>query len=122
MELENKKIIPPGQHPQDPSNTDVDPVGYALDRLQSYLFWCDEHRASYEKVRNESPDEADNEMACLKQAIEGAILHLQRLTELILAGYGVDSEKHLPKNLCGEGWKRLVHHLSRDGLGEVNGP
>jgi hypothetical protein len=121
MHFNNEQIAPPGQHPYDPPKADVDPVAYALERLQTYLIWIEEHRASYEKVRNENPNDADNEMNCLKDAIEQAIMHLQRLTELILAGHGLDSKKNLPKGLCDKVWSRTVDYFSRQrpGKGEM---
>lgn len=117
MHLDPEQIAPPGQHPYDPPKAGVDPVGYSLERLQTYLIWCDEHRASYEKDRNDNPGDAENEMSCLKDAIEQAILHLQRLTELVLAGHGVDSEKIPPKGLCGEVWSRTVEAIARQRPG-----
>ena len=41
--------LPPGQHPYDPVKKDIDPVGLALDRVQTFLVWIDEHRATFEK-------------------------------------------------------------------------
>jgi len=116
MAVDGKQIAPPGEHPYDPPKADVDPVGYALERLQTYLIWSEEHRASYEKARDGKKGDADNEMSCLQDAIEQAILHLQRLTELVLAGRGVDSNKSLPKNLCGEVWNRAVDSIAQQRL------
>ena len=82
MHSDNMKISPPGHHRYDPPKEDVDPIAYALERLETYLIWCEEHRTSYEKDRINKSGNADNEMSCLKDAIEHAILHLQRLTEL----------------------------------------
>ena len=113
MQFDKETITPPGQHPHDPSKGDIDPLGYALERLQTYLIWSDEHRASYEKARNTNLGDAENELNCLKNSIERAIIHLQRLSELLLAGYGVDSKKKLPNNLCGEVWNRIVQNIEQ---------
>jgi len=119
MHFENEKVALPGQHPDDPSKADIDPVGYALERLQAYLIWSEEHRASYEKARQSKPEDADNEMNCLKDAIWQAIKHLQRLTELVLTGQCIDPKKKMPKGMYSEVWNRTVesirHQQKRDG-------
>jgi hypothetical protein len=98
MHFDNEQIAPPGQHPYDPPKANVDSVGYALERLQTYLIWSEEHRASYEKAHKDNPADADYEKSCLKDAIEQAILHLQRLTALVLALVTVwTRKKSLPK-------------------------
>jgi hypothetical protein len=117
MHFDDEQIAPPGQHPYDPPKSGVDPVAYALERLQTYLIWCESHRASYENARNDHPRSADNEMSCLRDAIEHAVVHLQRLTELVLAGHGVDSEKIPPKGLCGVVWRRTVESIARQRPG-----
>jgi hypothetical protein len=114
MHPDHENIAPPGQHFMDPAKPDIDPVSYALERLQTYLIWCQEHRASYVQTRDTNPRDAANEMNCLKDAIEQAILPVQRLTELILAGHGVDSKKKPPKGLCNEIWRRAVESLVRE--------
>jgi hypothetical protein len=120
MHLDRAKVLAPGQHPYDPPKSSTDPVGYALERLQTYLIWCDEHRNSYEKARERNPTDAANEMSCLKDAIEQAILHLHRLTELVLIGQGMDSKKELPNGLCNEVWDRTVKIIAHGrGLGPV---
>src|SRR5262249_44944163 len=109
----NREILPPGQHPFDPSRQDIDPIGFALERLQTLLIWIDEHRSSFEQLRHSDPG-AENELDCLKNASKQAVLHLQRLTELLLAGYAIDPHKHLPKELCGEVWLRLVQVIRQE--------
>src|SRR5258708_3546527 len=91
--------LEPGKHPCDPNRQDLDPLGYALERVQTMLIWIDEHRASFEKLRDTDPKDAENELHCLQDATRQALLHLERLTELILSGYGIDSSKDLPKGL-----------------------
>jgi hypothetical protein len=106
--MNNDAIIPPGAHPCDPAKANIDPVGYALKKLQTYLVWLSEHGSAYEKYRDTDPSTAQSELGNLKDAYEQAVLHLQRLTELILAGRGIDSSKVLPRDMCSEVWKRIV--------------
>jgi hypothetical protein len=108
MPTNNDAIIPPGAHPCDPAKTNIDPVGYALKKLQTYMVWLDEHASAYEKYRSSDPSTAQTELGNLKDAYEHAVLHLQRLTELILAGHGIDPNKALPRDMCSEVWKRIV--------------
>jgi hypothetical protein len=118
MPANNETIIPPGEHPNDSRIPNIDQVGFALKRLQTFLIWIGEHRSSYEKHRNVDSVNAENEMSCLKDAIEQAIVHLQRLTELILAGYGIDSTKVLPKDICSVVWSRAVESIAKRRLGK----
>src|SRR4029077_13712128 len=39
-------LMPPRQHPYDPVKKDLDPIGFALYRVQSFLVWIEEHRAA----------------------------------------------------------------------------
>lgn len=97
--MDNREILPPGQHPFDPSVQDIDPIGFALSRLQTFLLWIDEHRASFEQLRNTDPASAERELRYLADATQQASTHLARLTELLLAGYTIDPGKRLPKGL-----------------------
>jgi hypothetical protein len=92
-------ILPPGQHPYDPAKTDIDAVGFALHHVQISLAWINEHRASLEKFRNIDPARADSDLSNLRVCIRDAMIHLQRLSELILAGYTIDPNKRLPESL-----------------------
>ena len=112
--MDKREILPSGQHPYDPSRQDIDPVGYALERLQTLLIWIEEHRSSFEILRNTNPTSAENELGCLKDSTEQAVMHLHRLTELLLAGYTIDPQKQLPKGLCGEVWSRMVDIFLRE--------
>jgi len=97
--MDKHDILPPGQHPRDSRMQDIDQIGQALERLQTFLKWIDEHRASFEKERHTDPKSADAELRDLKDSTEQAVLHLQRLTELLLAGYTFDPNKATPKGL-----------------------
>ncbi|HEY7424736.1 MAG TPA: hypothetical protein VH682_10950 [Gemmataceae bacterium] len=110
-------ILPPGQGPFDTLREDVDPLGFFLERLQTLLIWMDEHRSSFEALRNSNTEDAQAELHNLKDATEQAILCLQRLTELLLAGYAIDPNKRLPKGLCGEVWLRFVQALQQEHCG-----
>ncbi len=97
--MDKNDILPPGQHPSDPSKPEIDPIGYSLDRLQTNLIWIDEHRSSFEQLRHTNPDDAENELRYLRDAAQQALTHLQRLMELVLTGYTVDPNKRLPQTL-----------------------
>jgi hypothetical protein len=104
-------VLPPGEHPFDTRVPHTDQVAYALERIQTFLIWIDEHRASFEKERDTDPQSANAELRNLQDSTEQAVLHLQRLTELLLAGYTVDPDKELPKGLCEQAWVRWVQLL-----------
>lgn len=93
------EILPPGKHPRDPSKKDIDPIGFALERLQTFLLWIDEHGSSFKQLRHIDPISAESELAYLRDSTEQALTHLQRLMELLLAGYTIDPNKRLPKEL-----------------------
>src|ERR1019366_10068145 len=111
--MDKRAILPIGEHPVDPLKNSIDPIGYALKRLQTHLIWIDEHRAAFEKLRDSDPNNAKNELNCLKDSNEQAILHLQRLTELLMLGHVIDPQKDLPKDLCSEIWCRTVEIVQR---------
>lgn len=98
-----RRPLPPGQHPYDPVNQDLDPVGFALSRVQTFLVWIDEHRATFEKARDTDEEFAESEMSNLRDATAQGMIYLQRLSELLLAGYTIDPSKRLPESLR-RGW------------------
>lgn len=100
--MDRREILLPGQHPYDPSKPDIDPIGFALDRLRTFLLWIDEHSSSLEKLRHCDSVNAESELENLKDSIAQALTHLQRLMELLLAGYTIDPNKRLPRNLYQE--------------------
>ena len=102
------KILPPGQHPYDPSKSDIDAIGFALERLQTMLTWIEEHRASFEKDRESDPACAEKELRYLADTTKQAMRHFLRLTELLLAGYTFDPNKRLPKGLFQPEWLSRV--------------
>jgi hypothetical protein len=114
--MDKNEILPPEKHYLDPSRDTVDPVGFALKKLQELLIWIDEHRSSFEKHRVNDPINADNELHCLKDATYQAILRLQRLTELILAGHGIDPKKAVPTDILNVVWVRAVDAIQRLAL------
>lgn len=85
--MERSKILPPGQRPRDSRNPDANQVAHARERLQTWLQWIDEHRGSFEKERDTAPTCAENELRYLRYSTDQAALHLDRLMELLLAGY-----------------------------------
>jgi hypothetical protein len=104
----DKPILPPGKHPMDSLNQDVDPVARQLERIQIFLLWIDEHRSSFEKIRDTDPAAAKSELGYLKDSTEQLVLHVERLTELLLAGHTIDAKKRLPKDFLLEPWLRWV--------------
>ena len=112
--MDSNDVLPPGQHPRDSRKPDMDQVAYALERLQTFLMWIDEHQRSFEKERDTDPLSAASELNNLRDSTEQAVLHLQRLTELLLAGYTIDPDKVPPMGLCNEAWTRWVQLLLHD--------
>jgi hypothetical protein len=104
-------ILPPGQHPYDPVRTDLDPVGFALCRVQTFLIWIDEHRASFEMAGTTDPETAERELANLRVATRDALIHLQRLSELMLAGYTIDPNKRLPESIVRSWFSSCVERM-----------
>lgn len=115
--MDNHMILPLGQDPLDPLRENIDPIGFFLERLQTLLLWMEEHRSSFEELRNSDKEDAESELRNLKNATEQAALYLQRLTELLLAGGTIDPGKRLPKDLGGEVWLRFVQTLLREHCG-----
>jgi len=109
-----KNVLPPGEHPFDSRRPDADQVAYALKRLQTFLLWIDEHRESFEKARDADLLSANSELRNLQDSTEQAVLHLDRLAELLLAGFTINPDKRLPKSLCGEAWVRWVQLLQQE--------
>jgi hypothetical protein len=107
----NSEILPPGQHRYDPIKRDLDPVGFALHRVQTLLVWIEEHRASLETALYTDAETVASELSNLRVATRDAMIHLQRLSELILAGYSVDPDKRLPEPLCSSWFSLCVERL-----------
>jgi hypothetical protein len=95
----NPVMVPPGDHPYDPLNRDIDPLAFALAKVQTHLLWIDEHRGSFEAARQDDPETAERELGYMRLSIKDAIIYLKRLSELVLAGYVIDQDKRLPKGL-----------------------
>src|SRR5262245_38595263 len=112
--MDKNDILPHGQHPFDSRKPGIDQLAYALERVQTFLKWVDEHHRSFEKDRNSDPESAESELHNLRDSTEQAVLHLQRLTELVLAGYTIISEKVFPRDLCNETWQRWVQLLRQE--------
>jgi hypothetical protein len=116
--IEASPPSPPGKHPCDPVKKDLDPVGFALSRAQTFLVWIDEHRAAFEKARDTDPEAAESELSNLRDATEQGLLYMQRLSELILGGYAIDPSKRLPDSLR-RGW--FASYVGRQA-GQGSGP
>lgn len=105
-------ILPPGKHPSDPNRKDIDSIGFALVHTQELLRWIAEHHASSEMLRESDPVEAKRERYYLEDSIRQAAVHLQRLTELLLAGYTINPNLRLPRQLEGDGFRRWVERMN----------
>ena len=106
--------LPPGQHPYDPVKKDLDPIAFALYRVQTYLVWIEEHRAAFEKYRCTDQELAESELSNLRDSTLQAMVYLQRLSELLLAGYTIDPDKRLPDSLCRGWFSSLVKSFDMD--------
>jgi hypothetical protein len=96
-------LMPPGQHPNDPVKKDLDPIGFALYRVQTFLVWIEEHRAAFEEYRHTDQEFAESELSNLRDSTLQGMVYLRRLSELLLAGYALDPNKRLPESLR-RGW------------------
>lgn len=92
-------VVPPGEHACDPGVKDIDAIGFALERIQTHLVWIAEHHATFQALRYSDPQAAEKEMPRLEDSNREAWWHLQRLKELLLAGYHIDPNKRLPHDL-----------------------
>jgi hypothetical protein len=104
-------IASPGQHPLDPTKQEIDPVAFALDKVQTYLLWIEEHRASFENLRQDDASGAETELAYLKDSTLQGLKHLQRLSELLMAGHAIDAKKRLPDALNRGSFSSVVNRM-----------
>jgi hypothetical protein len=107
----SSRTLPPGQHPYDPIKKDLDPIGFALSRVQTFLVWIEEHRATFEKYRHTDKELAESELSNLRDSTSQGMVYLQRLSELLLAGYTIDPDKRLPDSLCRGWFSSVVNNL-----------
>jgi hypothetical protein len=118
----SNEIEPPGRSPIDPAKSDIDAIGHALERVQTYLMWIAEHRASFEAERATDPESAENELRYLEDATHQAARYFLRLMDLILAGYTIDPNKRLPRGLGCVAFRRhvqIVEEAERKRLDEL---
>jgi hypothetical protein len=92
-------VAPPGNHPYDPNEQDIDPVAFALHRVQTLLVWIEEHRSTVQRALHMDNEDLKCELSNLRVATRDAMIYLERLSELILAGYGIDYDKRIPDSL-----------------------
>jgi hypothetical protein len=112
-------ILAPGEHPYDPVKKDIDPLGFALHRVQTELFWIQEYLASFEKSCGSDAETAESELSNLRIATRDAIIHLQRLSELILSGYSFDKKKRLPESLLRKSFSLFAERFLAHEKGKV---
>ena len=96
--MDADKLTPLGQNPIGPSVKDIDPVAFALERVQTHLVWIDEHRRWLRGRPWVGPGDRRARAAALGPLHRGARKHMARLVELVLAGYTIDPSK-LPRGL-----------------------
>ncbi len=106
--MDKHETLPPGRHELDSVNTDLDPIGHGLERVQTMIVWIEEHRATFEALRETDPTGAETELRYLQNATYQAAAYLQRLTELVLAGYVIDPNKQLPRGLSRPEFRRFA--------------
>jgi hypothetical protein len=116
--VDRGRVLPPGESPIDPGVKDIDPVAFALDRVRTNLHWIEEHRASFEAARGSDPEIAERELGNLAHSTEEARKHMDRLVELLLAGYTIDPYKRLPRGLTG----KVEQSASDDSACDVASP
>jgi hypothetical protein len=92
-------VLPPGEHPYDPRSQDIDPVAFALHRVQTLLVWIEEHRATLQEALPTDAEAVENELSNLRAATKDAMIYLKRLSELLLAGHKVNPNKRIPDQL-----------------------
>lgn len=102
--MNKPRVPPPGESETDPYRKEIDAIGFALDRLQTHLHWATEHTATFEAKRRTDPAAAEEELKNLAESLRSARRYFARLKELILAGYAIDPEKQLPKDLSRPVW------------------
>ena len=112
--MKKELILPVGQHPLDSLNSNIDPISFCLERVQTMLLWIDEHYSGFMKKRMLEQENAESELGYLKNANDQAILYLQRLTELLIQGRTVDNNKSIPTGLSSDTWLRVVDMLGPD--------
>jgi hypothetical protein len=95
----NADVLPPGEHPYDPRNQDIDPVAFALHRVQTLLVWIEEHRATLQKALPTDAETVENELSNLRAATRDAMIYLERLSELLLVGHTINPNKRIPDAL-----------------------
>ena len=80
---------PPGEHPLEgcAKFAKMNPVDFHLERLYTFLRWNREHFASFKHHRESKPQNVESELGFLDDTIEQGYKHLERLTELLQAGY-----------------------------------
>ena len=102
---------PPGERPYDPVQKEIDPIGFALSRVQTFLVWIEEHRAALEKLRQIDPEDAERELSNLRDSTVQGMIYLQRLSELILGGCTIDPNKGLPESRTRGGFSFYLERL-----------
>ena len=82
-------ILPPGKHPLETCAKfgKMNPVDFHLERLYTFLRWNREHFASFKQDRESDSKNAERELGFLDDTIEQGYEHLERLTELLHAGF-----------------------------------
>lgn len=94
-----------------------DPVQFSLSRIKGLLMWIDEHHRSFEMLHQSDPRRAESELGFLRNSMEQAILHVQRLSELIDAGGNLKHSTEQPEHIPADVWERLVKLVQQKHFG-----
>lgn len=85
--LDPASVLPLGRHPNDQGKPSLEPIDFQLSRIQTHLFWIDEHLATYDTIPDHASTEAREELSNARDSCKTAKEHLLRLTELLLIGH-----------------------------------
>jgi hypothetical protein len=105
--VSEKEVLPVGKHPFDPGDDRLDPICWELHRLEAQIIWAYVHGEEVEKGWIPRDEQQTACMYFQKDALRQAVMHFQRLKELLLSGVTIDnSKKRL--NMDSETWSELV--------------
>lgn len=94
----------PGEGQHDPGIKDLDAIGFALLRTICHVIWIDEHLRDFLQSRGAEPERAEQELRHLAGSVAQLKPHVERLRQLLVAGYTIDPAKELPEGLDERVW------------------
>lgn len=99
MNSETEDVLPPGQAPCDPSAKNLDAIGFALALTRQRLLWIAEYLADFKDHRDTHVERAEAALNKIEDSVREGREHLDRLIDLLLAGYNIDPNKRLHPDL-----------------------